>query len=264
MPTSEQSPSRWAQERPCGCHSQEHQYTNLCSKIIEHLHPPAHPREGVNVIAETQITSKGSKRRGKILDKWIPVGQIALEERREGEEGSDDGRARGLGEAGLECMEARGDEVRGHAEEDGGVEDAEAGPGEAEVDKRGDGDEQVGVVTEEREVRERHSGVGRRADGLEEERELVERVEGEVATEVVLEVDGRDGARHGGQHGEDTAWGVRGDGVGVGGRQAARGMEVLGDGGARGGDCRVADAVRRQVPQLRHFQRATVHFQTPF
>jgi hypothetical protein len=38
-------------------------------------------------------------------------------------------------EVGPECIEARGDEVRGHAEEDSGVEDVEARPGEAEVDK---------------------------------------------------------------------------------------------------------------------------------
>jgi hypothetical protein len=69
---------------------------------------------------------------------------------------------------------------------------------------------------------------------------------------------GGDGARHGGQRGEegeDAARGVRGDGVGVGGREAARGMEVLGDGCARGGDCRMADAVRWQVPQLRRRRR---------
>jgi hypothetical protein len=45
---------------------------------------------------------------------------------------------------------------------------------------------------------------------------------------------------------------VRGDGIGVGGREAARRVEVLGDDGARGGDGDVAEAVG-QVPQLLEF-----------
>lgn len=120
------------------------------------------------------------------------------------------------------------------------------------MSERGDSAEQGGVVGEEHGV----EGGGRRggpADRFEEERELIERVEVEVAAEEGGELRGGEGARHGGERGEEGEEGarrVRGDGVGVGGREAARRVEVLGDDGARGGDGDASEAVG-QVPQLR-------------
>lgn len=109
--------------------------------------------------------------------------------------------------------------------------------------ERGDGWEEGRVVGEEHEVGARGRG---QADGLEEEGELVERVEGEVAAEEGGESGGAEGAGHSGEAGEEGvqgARGARGDGVGVGGGEAARGVEVLGDGGARGGDGGAPEAV---------------------
>lgn len=111
--------------------------------------------------------------------------------------------------------------------------------------ERGNGAEQRGVVGEEHEV----GACGRRggrADRFEEERELVERVEVEVAAEDGRELRGGERARHGGESGEEGEEGARGvcdDGVGVRGREASRGVEVLGDGGARGRHGGVAEAV---------------------
>ena len=68
----------------------------------------------------------------------------------------------------------------------------------------------------------------------------------EVAAEERRELRGGEGTRHGGERGEEGeegARGVRDDGVGVGAREAARGVEVLGNGGARGRDGGVAEAV---------------------
>lgn len=65
-------------------------------------------------------------------------------------------------------------------EEDIGEEEAKTGPREAEMREHGDSGEEGRVVVQEHEL-----GVGGRgqADGLEEEGELVERVEGEVAAD---------------------------------------------------------------------------------
>lgn len=128
-------------------------------------------------------------------------------------------------------------------EEDVREEEAEAGPWEAEMRERGDGREERRVVVEEHEL-----GVGGRgqADGLEEEGELVERVEGEMAAEEGGEVGGGEGTGDGwdsGEEGEEGARGEGGYGVGVRGGEAARGDEVVGDGGAGSGDSGAAEAV---------------------
>lgn len=85
-------------------------------------------------------------------------------------------------------------------EEDVREEEAEAGPWEAEMRERGDGREERRVVVEEHEL-----GVGGRgqADGLEEEGELVERVEGEMAAEEGGEVGGGEGTGDGWDSGEE-------------------------------------------------------------